>query len=329
MELLQPVRSAPQVPPPSRAEGLSGPLEADQLGHRAARRSLREQIARLERELASAFVIAFPTGGLERPSRAMREPRLLDLGELECVRDELVERLRLARVTIADRADAQQGKRLILELMLLDPAAYRFARVSRRELGEPGCGVWQVRPRLGLIGMLMGWWQVKLSSGCPLPGGAPDGLPERYDHFNPPCISEHKPLRVPYPEAAMRELLRTGAGALLVVLIMFIGSLGLWVGTPLLWLWVGSQIQGATASLGTALGAMFVGVIVTVALVAILLAKLSDVYRANCRARGLSDPGHFVLEGVLVVSAGLTLVAFVVWFFFFAGSSPVPVGIQI
>jgi len=38
-------------------------------------------------------------------------------------------------------------------------------------VGEPGCGVWQVRPRLGLIGMLMGWWQVKLSSGCPLPGG--------------------------------------------------------------------------------------------------------------------------------------------------------------
>jgi hypothetical protein len=25
-----------------------------------------------------------------------------------------------------------------------------------------------VRPRLGLIGMLCGWWQVKLSSGCPL-----------------------------------------------------------------------------------------------------------------------------------------------------------------
>ena len=36
------------------------------------------------------------------------------------------------------------------------------------DLGEPGCGVWQVRPRLGIIGMLMGWWQVKLSSGCPL-----------------------------------------------------------------------------------------------------------------------------------------------------------------
>jgi hypothetical protein len=126
----------------------------------------------------------------------------------------------------------------------------------------------------------------------------------------------------------MRELLRTGAGAALVVLIMFIGSLVLWIGTPLLWLWVGSQIQGATESLGTALGAMFIGVVITIALLAALLAKLSNVYRANCRARGHDDPGHFVLEGVLVVSAGVTLAVFVIWFFFFAGTSPVPVGIQ-
>jgi hypothetical protein len=127
----------------------------------------------------------------------------------------------------------------------------------------------------------------------------------------------------------MRELLRTGAGAILVVLIMFIGSLGLWVGTPLLWLWVGSQIQGATSSLGTALGAAFLGVVLTIMAVAAALAKLSDVYRANCRARGRDDPGHLMLEGVLVVSAGITLAGFVVWFFFFAGTSPVPLGIHI
>ena len=42
----------------------------------------------------------------------------------------------------------------------------------------------------------------------------------------------------------MRLLLRNSIGALLVILIMFIGSLGLWIGTPLLWLWIGSQIQG-------------------------------------------------------------------------------------
>jgi hypothetical protein len=124
-------------------------------------------------------------------------------------------------------------------------------------------------------------------------------------------------------------MLRTGTAAALVVAIMFIGSLVLWIGTPLLWLWVGSQIQGATSSLGAALGVMAIGVVGTIALLAILLVQLSNVYRANCRARGLDDPGHFVLEGVLVVSAGLTLAAFVVWFFFFAGTSPVPIGIQL
>jgi hypothetical protein len=127
----------------------------------------------------------------------------------------------------------------------------------------------------------------------------------------------------------MRELLRTGAGAVLVILIMFIGSLVLWIGTPLMWLWIGSQIQGATSSLGAALGSMFVGVIATIIALAALLAKLSNVYRANCRARGQDDPGHFVLEGVLVISAGLTVAGFVIWFLLFAGASPIPIGIQI
>ena len=138
---------------------------------RAARRTLREQIARLERELAEAFVTAFPMGGLPLPASAGGHPRLLDLGELEAVRDELAERLREARLKIAERADEQAEKRLILERMLLRPGDHKFVRISCRELGEPGCGVWQVRPRMGLIGMLMGWWQVKLSSGCPLAGG--------------------------------------------------------------------------------------------------------------------------------------------------------------
>jgi hypothetical protein len=123
--------------------------------------------------------------------------------------------------------------------------------------------------------------------------------------------------------------MRTGAGAVLVVLIMFIGSLGLWVGTPLLWLYVGSQIQGATQSVSAALAAMFVGAVIQITIVASLLARLSDVYRANCIARGQADPGHGVLETVLVVSAGLTLTVFVVWFFFLAGVSPVPIGLHV
>ncbi|HEY2436262.1 MAG TPA: hypothetical protein VGH93_03715 [Solirubrobacteraceae bacterium] len=135
----------------------------------AARRSLRAQIAKLERELASAFVTAFPMGGIAIGNGdSRRDPRVLDLGELERVRDELAERLRSAHLTIAERADVQEANRLYLERMLLEPAKHRFASVSCQDLGEPGCGVWQVRPKLGLVGMLMGWWQVKLSSGCPL-----------------------------------------------------------------------------------------------------------------------------------------------------------------
>jgi hypothetical protein len=139
---------------------------------RAARRTLRRQIAQLEKELSDAFVTAFRLGGLDHPTvGAAMQPRLLDLGELERVRDDLAERVRAARARIAKRADAQEASRLLLERMLLDPGSYRFVRVSREALGEPGCGAWEVRPRLGLIGMLMGWWQVKLSSGCPLAGG--------------------------------------------------------------------------------------------------------------------------------------------------------------
>jgi hypothetical protein len=126
----------------------------------------------------------------------------------------------------------------------------------------------------------------------------------------------------------MRDLFRTGMAAVLIVLIMIIGSLVLWLGTPLLWLWIGSQIQASTSSLGAAIGATFLGAVLTIVLVAAVLARLSNVYRANCVARGMSDPGHFVLEMVLVVSAGLSIVGFAVWFFFLSGAEPLPVGIK-
>ncbi len=154
---------------PAGPFGLLAPLVSPD--ERAARRTLRTQIARLERDLADAFVTAFGMGGLTPPPAMAAAPHLLGLGELERVRDDLADRLHAARAQIAERADEQEAKRLTLERMLLDPGSYRFVRIARCELGEPGCGAWEVRPRMGLIGMLMGWWQVKLSSGCPLAGG--------------------------------------------------------------------------------------------------------------------------------------------------------------
>jgi hypothetical protein len=166
MELLEQQLDAGKVSVPA------GSPEVIERAELAARRSLRSQIAKLERELATAFVTAYPMGGLgPAPVEHRRDPRVLDLGDLERVRDDLAERLRTARITITKRAELQDANRLCLERMLLEPGKHRFARISCQDLGEPGCGVWQVRPRLGLIGMLMGWWQVKLSSGCPLPQG--------------------------------------------------------------------------------------------------------------------------------------------------------------
>jgi hypothetical protein len=170
MEPTEQITSAPEVPFPAIQ-----PVTED--GMRAARRSLRDQIARLERDLADAFVTTYQMGGAAPSCDGGGEARLLDLGELERVRDQLAERLQTARIAISRLADEQAANRLCLERMMLDPSSYRFARISRHDLGEPGCGVWQVRPRLGLVGMLMGWWEVKLSSGCPLAGGRGPSVP--------------------------------------------------------------------------------------------------------------------------------------------------------
>jgi hypothetical protein len=137
-----------------------------------ARRTLRAQIGRLEHELATLAVEASPRDRITWAIGGEAGPRLLGIGELERVRDDLAERLHEVREALAARAEREARKRELLERMLRDPGRHRFVRISAADVGQPGCGVWHVRPRLGLIGMLMGWWQVKLSSGCPLPGAA-------------------------------------------------------------------------------------------------------------------------------------------------------------
>jgi hypothetical protein len=136
---------------------------------RAARRTLRDQIARLETQLADTVATAFGMRD-EVPFEVMgaHGPRVLGIAELERVRDDLAARLGDVRRGLTQRGLEQERARVRLERMLLAPGEHKFARIAAAELGEGGCGVYQVRPRLGLIGMLAGWWHVKLSSGCPL-----------------------------------------------------------------------------------------------------------------------------------------------------------------
>lgn len=168
--------------------GVAAPAGAPdrEAGHRA-RRDLRLQVRRLERELADTLIAAFPRAGVDVAVPAHGGPRVLGLAELEQLRDDLAEKLRRARRVVEERGEEEARNRELLERMLRHPERYRFATLPNRDLGESGCGVWQVRPRLGIIGMLAGWWHVKLSSGCPLapwrplPGPLPRSIPGRWE----------------------------------------------------------------------------------------------------------------------------------------------------
>jgi DNA-binding transcriptional regulator YhcF (GntR family) len=135
--------------------------EADEA---AARRELRRQIARLEAELA-----AYPgtRPGEERHPLLRPKGHLPGFGELTAIRDELMERLKSARLEADRRGEREAAARGRREQVIGDPEAHRWQRVGVEECGDPGCGELRAVPRFGPIGAIAGWWRVKVSSGCP------------------------------------------------------------------------------------------------------------------------------------------------------------------
>ena len=131
-------------------------------GGRAARHTLRAQLEHLEAELAGLDERDVPCA----PGRRSRA-RLLSLGELEEVRDELADRVARLRAAGAAESGAQAANRVLIEEMLLAPQRHRWARVTSAAAGQAGCRQWHVRPRFGLLGVLGNWWRVHISSGCP------------------------------------------------------------------------------------------------------------------------------------------------------------------
>jgi uncharacterized membrane protein YbhN (UPF0104 family) len=152
----------------------------------------------------------------------------------------------------------------------------------------------------------------------------------------------------------LRRLILASESAILLVAIMFIGSLVLWVGVPLGWLWIGSHIQGETGSLGFALLSMMAGMLLTTVAVVSFLGRLDRrlievqelrggtsrpgaarrshrgrsprAYRASASRRGGATrrQAATALEQVLVLSAVVAVMGFSVWFFGFSGSPPLP-----
>ncbi len=156
----------PPAPPPGLDTAL---YEHDE---RAARADLRRQIAAMEGELGQLFASAFPRKGIEFGVRAPGGgPRILTVNELERLRDSLATRVKQVKGVLHEHSTAEEANRLLIEEMTADPESYKWVRVSNEDIGEPGCRHWHSRPRWGIIGMLVGWWRVIVSSGCPLAMG--------------------------------------------------------------------------------------------------------------------------------------------------------------
>jgi hypothetical protein len=125
-----------------------------------------------------------------------------------------------------------------------------------------------------------------------------------------------------------------------LILLMALGSVLLWIGSPVAWLWIGSQMQ--TDSKGAGFGPYLV-VLFGIAITAVVLAKglqrLNRLYgvvagdgepvrvvmpwHRGLRSENEGRPPRTVLDVVMVVSVAIGVVAMTIWFFFFAGS-PLP-----
>ena len=124
--------------------------------------------------------------------------------------------------------------------------------------------------------------------------------------------------------------------ALLLVLLMAVGSVVLWIGIPIGWVWVASRtVDTSQPTLGPYLLVLF-AVPITMWVWGKLLFRMNDVYSRltgrthEVRAqlpwhksmRGERNSGRptTVLDIVMIVSVSIALTAFGVWFFIFAGS---------
>lgn len=154
---------------PAESLALDTPLAPE--AERLARRQLRGQIARLEADLATLFCSTYPRAGFDWGVAAAGGPRVLTLAELERLRDRLLDRLQRNRAQLSERTFVEDLHRRRIEEMLLAPHEHKWERVRNADIGETGCKEWRVVPRLGLVGMLMNWWRVRISSGCPLRRG--------------------------------------------------------------------------------------------------------------------------------------------------------------
>ena len=123
---------------------------------------------RLEEELAQLFCSTWPRKGFELGVPAAAGRACCRSASSRSCATSWPSASQHVRRALTDRTYAEEQNRRLIEEMLLEPERHKWVRVANEDIGEPGCKHWHVRPRWGFIGMLMGWWRVVISSGCPL-----------------------------------------------------------------------------------------------------------------------------------------------------------------
>lgn len=125
---------------------------------------------------------------------------------------------------------------------------------------------------------------------------------------------------------APRRILHSIVSTLLLILLTVLASVGLWVAMPLGWFWAAGRVEAGTHSLGAAIALMLVGVVASIVVAVPVLGWINRKRLEHRDAVGLPEASGVALEAVLVVSATIAVVAFGVWFLFFAGAQPFPLG---
>lgn len=132
----------------------------------------------------------------------------------------------------------------------------------------------------------------------------------------------------------MGSAIGRGAGSALLVLLMAVGSVFMWIGVPVLWLYLASRLsESSQPSFG-----LYFGVLVAIALTMAGMGKLlgilnrwhmaltgnlprkreQTIWLKSMRGDAAAQRQHGVLATVMAISVGIALALFGAWFLLFA-----------
>ena len=145
------------------------------------------------------------------------------------------------------------------------------------------------------------------------------------------------PAEAPQRTRSVWRTIATTPVAVFLILLMAVGSVFLWIGIPVGWLYLASRmVKTSQPTLGPYV-LVIIGIPITMIIVGKLLFKLDSAYSTltgqksevqfrapwlkSMRGERNSARRLTVLEMTMVVSVSIALLGFAIWFFGFAGSS--------